>query len=50
VDTARPAPPDVSLTPEQPPEVVRAVAEVLLRDPAQSDPWWRAGLEELLEP
>ena len=54
MDTSAPASPTVlpgvSLTPEQPPEVVRAVAEALRHDPGTADPWWRAGIDESLEP
>jgi hypothetical protein len=37
---------DVELEPEQPEEVVRAVAELLLeQEAAPPDPWWEAGIE-----
>jgi hypothetical protein len=48
VNESQPVDRVVSLTPEQPPEVVRAVSDVLLRDPNEADPWWRAGIEESL--
>ncbi|HEX7083578.1 MAG TPA: hypothetical protein VF186_05655 [Gaiellaceae bacterium] len=37
--------PELELRPEQPPEVERALAE-LLDDRRPVDPWWRAGNEE----
>jgi hypothetical protein len=39
---------DLELEPEQPPEVVVAVA-ALLGEPPRSDPWWQAGNDEALE-
>jgi hypothetical protein len=39
---------DVELRPEQPPEVLAAVEQLLDRVEAQPDPWWRAGIEESL--
>jgi hypothetical protein len=46
---------EVELEPGQPPEVSRAVAELLAparhpSTPVPVDPWWRAGLLEALEP
>jgi len=39
----------LELTPAQPDEVERAVAE-LLRDPSDEvDPWWQAGLDDALK-
>lgn len=36
---------DVELEPEQPKEVVQAVAELLLeQETAPPDPWWEAGI------
>jgi hypothetical protein len=40
---------DVELDPEQPPEVVRAVRALLLREAVRPDPWWQAGLDESLD-
>ena len=39
----------VELAPEQPVEIVRAVAELLQPAPAAPDPWWQAGIAEALE-
>lgn len=39
---------ELELDPEQPPEVVRAVGEVLGAEPGAVDPWWQAGLAEAL--
>jgi hypothetical protein len=41
---------EVELEPGQPPEIERAVAELLVPAPRALDPWWRAGLLEALEP
>ena len=42
-------PMDVELEPEQPPEVARAVAELLAAEEERPpDPWWQAGLDESL--
>jgi hypothetical protein len=40
---------DVELDPPQPDEVVRAVAEALADDEAPPDPWWRAGIDDVLD-
>jgi hypothetical protein len=43
---------ELELTPEQPPSVAEAVAELLqTADSASpaSDPWWQAGIDEILE-
>ena len=40
---------DVDLTPEQPPEVERAVSEALDLTPPGPDPWWEAGNRDALE-
>ena len=37
----------LDLTPEQPPEVVRAL-ESLLTERADPDPWWQEGIEDAL--
>jgi hypothetical protein len=41
---------EVELTPEQPPEIERAVAAALALDPGPPapDPWWEAGLRDAL--
>jgi hypothetical protein len=39
---------ELELDPEQPPEVVRAVGELLRAQPSAVDPWWQAGLAEAL--
>jgi hypothetical protein len=39
---------DLELTPEQPSEVVRAVAALLPSAERPVDSWWREGLEETL--
>ena len=41
---------EFELDPAQPPEVVRAVRELLAASAPAPDPWWQAGLEESLEP
>jgi hypothetical protein len=41
---------EIELDPSQPPEVMRAVAELLASRAPGADPWWAAGLEESLEP
>jgi hypothetical protein len=41
---------DVDLTPEQPDQVVAAIAALLAPPAPAADPWWRAGLDESLEP
>ncbi len=40
---------DVELEPEQPEEVVRAIAEALAPEPGRPDPWWQAGVDEALD-
>jgi len=40
---------ELELTPEQPAEVVRAVAELLAPAIPAPDPWWLAGIAEALE-
>jgi hypothetical protein len=39
---------ELELDPEQPPEVVHAVGELLRAEPGAVDPWWQAGLAEAL--
>lgn len=39
---------DAELTPEQPPEVVRALTSLLPSGERPVDSWWREGLEESL--
>jgi hypothetical protein len=39
---------ELELDPDQPPEVVRAVGEVLRLEPESVDPWWQAGQAEAL--
>jgi hypothetical protein len=39
---------ELALTPEQPPEVVRAVAGLVGDAGGRPDPWWRAGVDENL--
>jgi hypothetical protein len=41
---------DIELDPEQPEEVTRAVAELLDETVPDPDPWWRAGVDDALEP
>jgi hypothetical protein len=40
----------VELDPEQPEEVARTVEELLAESPPAPDPWWQAGIEEVIEP
>jgi hypothetical protein len=40
---------ELELTPAQPDEVVRAVAELLAPATPAPDPWWLAGIAEVLE-
>lgn len=41
---------DVELIPGQAPEVEAAIAAVVAADePAASDPWWQAGIDEALD-
>ena len=37
---------ELELTPEQPDEVARVLADAMLPAPPQPDPWWRAGVDE----
>ena len=39
---------DVELQPDQPPEVVAAVEQLLEGGAGQPDPWWQAGIGESL--
>ena len=39
---------ELELTPEQPDEVARVLADAILPAPPQPDPWWRAGVDEAL--
>jgi hypothetical protein len=40
---------NVDLSPEQPPEIERAVAEILDQGASpEPDPWWEAGIEDSL--
>ena len=39
----------VELSPQQPPQVAEQIAAAVDSEPAEPDPWWRAGLEEQLE-
>jgi hypothetical protein len=39
---------DLELEPEQPDEVVRAVERLLDAGVQRPDPWWQAGLDEML--
>jgi hypothetical protein len=40
---------ELELTPEQPPEIERAVAEALDVAPPVPDPWWEAGIRGAVE-
>jgi len=40
---------ELELSPEQPAEVVQALAGLLESAPPAPDPWWRAGIVEALE-
>jgi hypothetical protein len=41
---------DVKLEPQQPDEIIAAVAALLLTESEQApDPWWQAGIDEALE-
>jgi hypothetical protein len=40
---------DVELEPAQPEAVVSAVEDLLDPGPPEPDPWWRAGLNEILQ-
>ena len=42
-------PVELELSPEQPAEVVQALAGLLESAPPAPDPWWRAGIVEALE-
>ena len=42
---------EVELDPRQPPEIVRAVDELIGAAAGRpADPWWQAGVDEQLEP
>jgi hypothetical protein len=42
---------DVEVTPSQRPEVEAAIAAVVaVSGPPPPDPWWRAGIDDALEP
>ncbi len=41
---------ELELDPAQPSDVARAVGELLRASGDPADPWWQAGLDELLEP
>lgn len=43
-------PDDLQLEPEQPPAVADALGDLLAPPPRDPGPWWRAGIEEALEP
>jgi hypothetical protein len=40
---------DLEAQPEQPPEVLDALAALLAPPAREPDPWWQAGLDEQLE-
>jgi len=40
---------EVEVRPEQPPEIVAAIAAIALPAAPEPDPWWLAGLQESLE-
>ena len=40
---------DVTLSPDQPDEVERALAGLLEPGPDAPDPWWQAGIDEALD-
>jgi hypothetical protein len=40
---------ELELAPEQPVEVIRAVADLLEGAPPAPDPWWQAGIAEALD-
>jgi hypothetical protein len=40
----------LELDPDQPDEVAEAIARALDAGSPAPDPWWRAGIEEQLEP
>jgi hypothetical protein len=40
---------DVELEPEQPEEIAHAVAELLAEGRPAADPWWQAGIQEVIE-
>jgi hypothetical protein len=42
------APVTLELTPDQPPAVAAAVAELVAEEAPAPDPWWQAGLEQAL--
>ena len=39
---------ELELDPSQPPEVVAALARILVPAETEPDPWWQAGLDEAL--
>jgi hypothetical protein len=39
---------ELELSPEQPPEVVRALSSLVPAPNVEPDPWWRAGNDEAL--
>jgi hypothetical protein len=41
---------ELELDPPQPLEVVEAVGELLRPGSRRPDPWWQAGLDDLLDP
>jgi hypothetical protein len=40
---------ELELRPEQPAPVAEAVADLLEAPRSEPDPWWQAGLDEILE-
>ena len=40
---------ELELTPAQPVEIAEALAALVLAPAATPDPWWKAGIDELLE-
>ena len=40
---------ELELTPAQPVEIVEALAALVVAPAAAPDPWWQAGIDELLE-
>jgi hypothetical protein len=40
---------ELDVTPEQPAEVERLLAELVGPPPAEVDPWWQAGLDDALD-
>jgi hypothetical protein len=41
---------ELELDPPQPPEVVHALAGLLRTGSGGPDPWWQAGIDDLLDP